>query len=597
MLNFNHLKTRTTRTIPPTNWRLRIFIVTAAAVMVVILFSSAAAQQIVPQTIQLETAYVGVRYDLLPQELLPARAPRLWWSLICSGAPEPNIKLECPKGVRLENVVDASGSVTGQKLVVEPDSSNLSPDGTANAFTFELMGANDSGISVRIRIQLEVRPLGVDTRKFQKANEPAGGGGLIEGDVRNLVVAVTPARRLPPPPVVVPPEPFVLVKSTADEETIALTELFDDGFDPTADPCVICPDTSNRANFYIRDADVAPLVNNTIGTDATAAANFKTGDYLVVHVVRWKALKDGKSDPERELWALFEKINPRVIGEHTYEWLPHFAASEKGLLGEKRVYDTRIYGSKRVFILPIHFNTPLTWDIKYKLNINQQVPTPIQNALQLAATVLGGGGPKAEVVPTTKDIWGARLMLVRYSASDMIVHVNAVTPDADLQIKEQNKDYSKKYDNEGRYLWDVSVGMPVTSIKELEYKVDNNVVSVKQVDRQNAYGFLNIFPRPVDLEANSFLTKPHLVLGVPISGKPLDRPIVALGTGIYRDFFKINFFAGVAFNKVREPRTLQVGDPATENQLETDIRTRRQPKFVFGINFPVRQFIEAIKKK
>lgn len=594
MLN---LKTRTIRTIPLvpyTTWRLRIFIVTAAAAMVVTLFSSAAAQQIIPQTIQLETAYAGVRYDFLAQELLPARAPRLRWSLICKA--DTDIELECPKGVRLEDVLDRNGAVTGQKLVVEPRSSDLSDDGTPKVFRFDLMGVNDSGISVRIRIELEVRPLGVDTRRFQAADQSAR-ARRDEDDVRNLVVGVTPARRVPPPPVVVPPEPFVLVKSTADEETIALTELFDDGFDPTANPCVICPDTSNRANFYIRDADVAPLVNNTIGTDAAAAANFKTGDYLVVHVVRWKTLKDSKSDPERELWALFEKIDPRVIGEHTYEWLPHFAASEKGAIGDKRVYDTRIYGSKRVFILPIHFNTPLTWDIKYKLNINQQVPTPIQNALQLAATVLGGGGPKAEVAPTTKDIWGARLMLVRYSASDLIVQVNAVTPDADLQIKEQNKDYSKKYDNEGRYLWDVSVGMPVTSIKELEYKVDNSVVSVKQVDRQNAYGFLNIFPRPVDLEANSFLTKPHLVLGVPISGKPLDRPIVALGTGIYRDFFKINFFAGVAFNKVREPRTLQVGDPATENQLETDIRTHRQPKFVFGINFPVRQFIEAIKKK
>jgi hypothetical protein len=168
----------------------------------------------------------------------------------------------------------------------------------------------------------------------------------------------------------------------------------------------------------------------------------------------------------------------------------------------------------------------------------------------------------------------------------MLVHVNAVTPDADFQIKEQNKDYGKKYNNEGRYWWDVSFGLPVNSIKELEYSVDdtgqNSVVSVKKKERQNAYGFLNLFFRPADLKANSFLTKPHLVLGVPISGKPLDRPIIALGSGIYRDLFRINFFAGVAFNKVRKPSTLQVGDAATEGQLESDIRTKREAKFVFG---------------
>src|SRR4051794_24171619 len=111
MLNFIHLRKRTTRTTSPqlhTNCRASIVIVKAAIVMVVTLFTSAAGQRIIPQTVQLQTAYVGVRYAFSPRELLPAGAPRLKWALVCK-ASEDSDPLECPTGVRLEDLRDNSG--------------------------------------------------------------------------------------------------------------------------------------------------------------------------------------------------------------------------------------------------------------------------------------------------------------------------------------------------------------------------------------------------------------------------------------------------------------------------------------------------------
>ena len=188
-------------------------------------------------------------------------------------------------------------------------------------------------------------------------------------------------------------------------------------------------------------------------------------------------------------------------------------------------------------------------------------------------------------------------MLIKHVPSDVVVKLNTVTANVNGGQISQSKEYKNSYLNEGRYHWDVSVGMPVVSIKELEFSSENGIVTAKKKERQNAYGFLNLFPRAVDLKAKSYLTTPHFVVGVPISGKPLDRPVIGLGTGLYTDFLKINFFAGVAFNKVREPKTLAAGQPATTGQLESDFETKRVTKFVFGINFPVRQFIEAVKGK
>lgn len=103
---------------------------------------------------------------------------------------------------------------------------------------------------------------------------------------------------------------------------------------------------------------------------------------------------------------------------------------------------------------------------------------------------------------------------------------------------------------------------------------------------QPTYGFLNLFlsPKGVDTKGEEFYKTPHLVFGVPISGKPLDRPFAGLGLGFYKPKVKFNLFAGVVFNRVREPQTLGNGQTATEAQLQSDLHTRRVRKFVFGIN-------------
>ena len=265
---------------------------------------------------------------------------------------------------------------------------------------------------------------------------------------------------------------------------------------------------------------------------------------------------------------------------------------------DRENFDTRIFGSRRVAVLLLHLQTPRTWDVKYTVKIDERVPEPIQNAFDLASFIGGTGTGKTDCVPApTRNLWGGRMIHDRHTASDIVVKLNTVTSNSNGEPVSQSKEYSKSYRNEGRYHWDVSVGMPVRSIKEIEFSSENGTVTAKKKEKQNAYGFLNLFPRAVDLQGKSFLTSPHFVLGVPISGKPLDRPVIGIGTGLYTKQFKLNFFAGVAFNRIREPRALAAGDSATANQLENDLRTRRVTKFVFGINFPVRQFIAAVKGK
>jgi hypothetical protein len=425
--------------------------------------------------------------------------------------------------------------------------------------------ARDEAYQFKLRVTDKSAPPLVSEQWFSLKVLPPP--SLFDSTGLRTVTAPTPI----PAPTPVPQ--YILASSTADEETISLTETVE--FDYST---IFKPDLS-----FVNDAAPQSLFNNTFLMDADKlnATETKPGDYCVVHVIKWKPLKEGKSDPERELWALFEKTKDN-------KWKPHYDSKEK------KTFDDRIFGSKRVIILLVHLNTPKTWDIKYKVSVNQKIPAPIQNLLTLLSSTLGGNAAE-RALKDTKDIWGARLMLIKYPASDIDVKSSAVTLDG--APVEQSKEYGKKYDNEGKYYWDVSVGVPLKSVKEVQFNSENNTVTTAAKDRLNAYGFFNVYPIPVDTKSNKFLTYPHFVFGLPLAGKPLQHPFVGLGTGFYRTSIKFNIFAGFVFNREKVPRTFNIGDLATPSQLQNDFRTRWIGKFTFGINFPISQIKNALKTK
>jgi hypothetical protein len=376
-----------------------------------------------------------------------------------------------------------------------------------------------------------------------------------------------------------PTTQFILTSSSNDEETVSLDQVV--GANPIGGV--------NPTSLSIGDGNA--LIATTVGTDP--AAQYKVGDYCVVHLIRWKPATEGKSEPAKQTWALFE----RVLRDGNEVWEPRFDPKDK----DKLTYQDRIFGSKRVIVLMIHFDTPPTWDIKYKVGVNQQTPTPISNVLALAGAIGSPGkiaALRTAAVTAPKTVWGARLMLVKYTASELLVKVNAVTSTANGEPVEQSKEYSMKYTDEGRYHWDVSIGLPVKTLRELTFVSDatnGNRIATSAKERQDVYGFFNYFPKAVDLKGEHFLTWPHFLLGVPLAGKPLQRPILGIGTGMYKAPIKFNIFAGVVFIRERVPTTLNVGQQASQTQLDNDLHTRWVRKFTFGINFPIGQIKQAIK--
>ena len=170
-----------------------------------------------------------------------------------------------------------------------------------------------------------------------------------------------------------------------------------------------------------------------------------------------------------------------------------------------------------------------------------------------------------------------------------ILHLAASPAGADTR---ESLGDSFQVQNEGFYALDFSIGIPVRRLRELKFESTANTVTAKNVDGQNAFALVNLHLKPVDIVDRTYSPVPHVVAGVALARRPLDKILVGMGWG--PSF--AHFYVGAAFVKERHPSTLATGDPATPLQLSSDLRTKYKPQVAFGINLPVGAFIETVKK-
>src|SRR5205814_2120987 len=148
-------------------------------------------------------------------------------------------------------------------------------------YTFEVVAKDAAAtgdgrtipLEYRLKVSLPIRPFGIDP----------GNPDLQQGP-QSAVASFAQPTPSPLPTCTPTSSPFVLASSTADEETVALTQEIGDEY----------KDYLNPSTLEI--TDVSKMITGTLGTDP--AVTFKKGDYVAMHVIRWKELsKEGKSDP------------------------------------------------------------------------------------------------------------------------------------------------------------------------------------------------------------------------------------------------------------------------------------------------------------
>jgi hypothetical protein len=155
--------------------------------------------------------------------------------------------------------------------------------------------------------------------------------------------------------------------------------------------------------------------------------------------------------------------------------------------------------------------------------------------------------------------------------------------------------------NEGLYLWDVSIGVPFAGVKQLQYNYGSSgQVTPQTVSKASAYGFVVLSPWKEDVVSPPSLGIPHLMAGLPLKGKVFDAPFVGagetfnasklprVGNGLAKVIpISIRFYAGIVYNKQFGPATSSSAEPPSH----------RVAKLQYGIEFSVKDIASKLSGK
>jgi hypothetical protein len=284
--------------------------------------------------------------------------------------------------------------------------------------------------------------------------------------------------------------------------------------------------------------------------------------HCIIHVLRWS--NSDPQQPGKQNWYTYHRgwDNARMAGR-------------------------RVFGSKNVWLLIVHINSNSDYELQYDITIKPKVAANIANLLAIGQLFPGVKGLVPVAAPMVKwriakldvrDVPSAIEVDAKVSAAVALALADgtAVTADPPV-VKTTQVDKAQAFTNEGRYLWDVGIGVPIRSIKQLKKNDTDEIVTAEKQDRSSVLALLSVYPIPVDLSAKTPPPLPHLSVGFDISERPTRRVFVGGGMGL--PFLDI--YAG----------GMRVAQPAVNNSGSDLVKWQ----WTVGLMVPARRLAEVLK--
>jgi hypothetical protein len=284
--------------------------------------------------------------------------------------------------------------------------------------------------------------------------------------------------------------------------------------------------------------------------------------------------------PDADKFCLYQDFLKRWFGRREYDGL-YAAASVENLQS-----------------LPVQITSTMNVDLP-------QIDSTVHNEI--------GPHTESELGKIFWEILGANTATSTSPAANSSSSTTAATPPADPPpAKDQTTtpgcstvgntgacSESFAVQNEGLYWWDVSIGIPFKGIKQLQFSsTASGQVTPRTISKGSAYGFLVLAPWKEDVVSPPSLGIPHVLIGLPLSGKVFDSPFVGLGETFNISKlpsigpkiskivpFGIRFYAGLVENKEFGPAPASgtAGPPS-----------RWVGKLQYGIEFSVKDIANKL---
>ena len=316
------------------------------------------------------------------------------------------------------------------------------------------------------------------------------------------------------------------------------------------------------------------LIQASLTTSPKEPYQIEADAAYIIHVVRYNR---GRMVMKDQRWFAYDQDWTEVKG---------LAAIARP--GTRQSFtETRLFGRRKVAVVFAYEADAVTVakqvqlaagfedlsTLYYKVEVSKKEAANVANlrgALRLAF-------PAAkEAVPEPRTFCGGAVQTVGHVPADIAVTALFKGDDEDTEVAKQT------YDNEGRYWWDVSFALPVTSREDLSVDVEGGQIGAKKVEKTDLFAVFNI-GMPRDTKKAQLQLIPTFIYGIPITGKPLQHHLLAASFGMNY----VQLFAGVRIDRREEvTETVENGVP-TGVEMATTSGDKWKSAFVWGVNIPV----------
>ncbi|HET9743042.1 MAG TPA: hypothetical protein VFQ00_09850 [Terriglobales bacterium] len=275
--------------------------------------------------------------------------------------------------------------------------------------------------------------------------------------------------------------------------------------------------------------------------------------YVVINVVRWSDVNDGAKQNPASRWYIYNS---------SPDWGP-----------DDFIANNRLFGVSRFWLVVVNLNLrygqPTDFSLNYQITVHHRLPLNVQHLTDIIQLSKQTHGVATRGVPDAVNYWSSQVVTGANPPSDISIVPQATVSGTGTKL--DNKTVT--IDNEGLYHWDVSVGVPVKSYKQVE-QITSALNGSSQslpasVDRRNLLVLGDVYIKAIDLKNTSLISVPYLVGGVSFASKPLNGIMAGVGWGPA----VANFYIGAMVVTSKDPTT---GKKNTS------------PSLAFGLNLPIR---------
>lgn len=327
-----------------------------------------------------------------------------------------------------------------------------------------------------------------------------------------------------------------------------------------------------------------------------ADSNAPAPTACLIHVLRW-------SEPD----ATTKKQS--VVAQH---WYAYEYRKKQGWSLEDLTQNKRLFGVDTLYFFYVHINRAgsearstehpheeaFEYQPQYTFNIAKKTPINIQHLLQLGQALTGAttevSAPSdfrayrafaERPVSPDCEYGGNRIQLV-YKPSDIRIISEVHPGPANTPANPIKLGGDITFDNEGTYVADFSLGIPIRHISEVTLQSVSGTVVPVNVDSTNVFMLADAYLPPADLKSNRWSLWPHAIAGLAFAKQPAHKILVG---GAWGPHFSELYMAALW---VKQPSV--DGKSCTVPSGATATTFKYCVQFSIGLNVPITGFIDKL---